>query len=163
VYGAVVGTGPAVRWHHSRQLLVNQPSTMNGQLPPAREECVAGEPSFGCERAGDREEALDALEGLFALVPDELLAAYGTRIPPAPRDLGDVVRRVLAAHEFEAGEVQESLVLLAEREDEEPDRGSGRDLLVGDQAVDDDWIGEHGEPPWPQDSAPLPKHVQPTG
>jgi hypothetical protein len=28
-----------------------------------------------------------------------------------------------------------------------PDRGSGRDLLVGDQAVDDDWIGEHGEPP----------------
>jgi hypothetical protein len=69
---------------------------MNGRLPPTREECVAGEPSFACRRAGDREKALDALEGLFALVPDELLAAYGTRVPPAPRDLGDVVRRVLA-------------------------------------------------------------------
>jgi hypothetical protein len=92
---------------------------MNGRLPPTREESVAGEPSFACERAGDREEALDALEGLYTLVTDELLATHGTRIPPAPRDLGDVVRRVFAAHELEASEVQESLVLLAEREDEE--------------------------------------------
>jgi hypothetical protein len=37
---------------------------VNGRLPPTREECVAGEPSFACKRAGDREEALDALEGL---------------------------------------------------------------------------------------------------
>ena len=146
MYGAVVGTGPAVRWHHSRQLLVDQPSTMNGQLLPAREECVAGEPSFACERAGNREEALDALEGLFALVPDELLAAYVRRQPAV---LAEILAVGLEPHLLAGVELEPCVRTVVQARRRRRCHGNGAPRRMSALAASEDPLrGRGGGPSW---------------
>ena len=84
-------------------------------------------------------------------------------VTPAARHADDAVRAVVATQEVEACFLDESLVLAPEREDEEADRGTDRDLLAREQAGDDDRIGEEDVAARLEQAMPIPKHVEPVG
>ena len=109
------------------------------------------------------EKPLQSLERLGALVLDQRVPVSGASVAPAPRHPGDVLGAVLAANEVETGFSHQPLVLVAQREDEEPDRRSECDLLAREEAGDDDRVGEQEVAARPEHAMPLPQHRRPVG
>ncbi len=91
------------------------------------------------------------------------MSVASASVTPAARHADDAVRAVVATQEVEACFLDESLVLAPEREDEEADRGTDRDLLAREQAGDDDRIGEEDVAARLEQAMPIPKHVEPVG